>query len=315
MSKLFYALTAFGFTALLAAPASAQTRTWVSGVGDDVNPCSRTAPCKTFAGAISKTATGGEINCLDPGGFGAVTITKSITLYCEGAIGGVLAAGTNGITVNGAGAIVTIFGLDIQGTGALSGINIIQASKVHVKNTRIGGMGTGINFVPTSSAQLIVSDSLIAENGTASGGGINVLPPAGGAANVHLSRVRLEGNFIGVNVNGASSTTGINVNIQDSLITASVNNGISAFSPAGAAPIAMMIAGTLISGNLATGIAANGASASGAGSAIVRVGGSTISANIAGISGLGQGQVRSYGNNQVNGNGGSEVFSGSDLLK
>ena len=67
---------------LLASAAQAQTRTWVSGVGDDVNPCSRTAPCKTFAGAISKTAAGGEINCLDPGGFGAVTITKSITIDC-----------------------------------------------------------------------------------------------------------------------------------------------------------------------------------------------------------------------------------------
>ena len=70
--------------AMTATPASAQaTRTWVSGVGDDVNPCSRTAPCKTFAGAISKTATSGEINCLDPGGFGAVTITKSITIDCH----------------------------------------------------------------------------------------------------------------------------------------------------------------------------------------------------------------------------------------
>ena len=60
------------------------TRTWVSGVGDDANPCSRTAPCKTFAGAISKTAAGGEINVLDPGGFGAVTITKSITISSRG---------------------------------------------------------------------------------------------------------------------------------------------------------------------------------------------------------------------------------------
>jgi hypothetical protein len=66
---------------LYAAPAQAQaTRTWVSGVGDDANPCSRTAPCKTFAGAISKTAPGGEIDALDPGGFGALTITKSITI-------------------------------------------------------------------------------------------------------------------------------------------------------------------------------------------------------------------------------------------
>src|SRR3979490_2576921 len=88
----------------VSAPAHAQaTRTWVSGVGDDLNPCSRTAPCKTFAGAISKTAAAGEINCLDSGGFGSVTITKSITIKCEGVIGGVLAAGTFGVTVNDSG--------------------------------------------------------------------------------------------------------------------------------------------------------------------------------------------------------------------
>ena len=75
-------------------PAQAQaSRTWVSGVGDDANPCSRTAPCKTFAGAISKTAVNGEINCLDPGGFGAVTITKSITIDCHEVFGSILNAG------------------------------------------------------------------------------------------------------------------------------------------------------------------------------------------------------------------------------
>src|SRR5438128_401011 len=86
---------------LLAGTAQAQaTRTWVSGVGDDANPCSRTAPCKTFAGAISKTAAGGEINALDPGGFGAVTITKAITIDGGGGqVAGVLVAGTNGIVV------------------------------------------------------------------------------------------------------------------------------------------------------------------------------------------------------------------------
>src|SRR5215468_6253909 len=85
---------------LASAPAHAQaSRTWVSGVGDDANPCSRTAPCKTFAGAISKTATGGEINCLDPAGFGAVTITKSITIDCHEIFASVLVAGTNGIII------------------------------------------------------------------------------------------------------------------------------------------------------------------------------------------------------------------------
>src|SRR5258707_870933 len=88
-------------TLVFAAMANAQaSRTWVSGVGDDANPCSRTAPCKTFAGAISKTAVGGEIDCLDPGGFGAVTITKSITIDCDAGAGGVLNSGFNGIIIS-----------------------------------------------------------------------------------------------------------------------------------------------------------------------------------------------------------------------
>src|SRR6201991_3337060 len=89
----------FGSASLAHAQA---TRTWVSGVGDDANPCSRTAPCKTFAGAISKTAAGGEINCLDPGGFGTVTITKSMTIDCSATLGSILASGTNGVNINDA---------------------------------------------------------------------------------------------------------------------------------------------------------------------------------------------------------------------
>ena len=90
----------------LALPASAlaqATRTWVSGVGSDANPCSRTAPCLTWAEAISQTAPGGEIDALDSGGFGAVTITKPITLSATGVTAGVLVAGTNGIVINTAG--------------------------------------------------------------------------------------------------------------------------------------------------------------------------------------------------------------------
>src|ERR1700760_352321 len=102
------------------------TRTWVSGVGDDANPCSRTAPCKTFAGAISKTAAFGEINVLDPGGFGAVTITKSISIRSDHIEAGVLVAGTNGIIVNVPNATdrVLLEGLDFEGMG--TGINGVQ---------------------------------------------------------------------------------------------------------------------------------------------------------------------------------------------
>src|SRR5712691_3917741 len=113
----FLATTALvvGFSTVAHAQAS---RTWVSGVGDDVNPCSRTAPCKTFAGAISKTAPSGEINVLDPGGFGAVTITKSITISSERFEAGVLVSGTNGIIVSAANTdVVIIKGLDIEGLG------------------------------------------------------------------------------------------------------------------------------------------------------------------------------------------------------
>src|SRR5262245_7267595 len=114
--KVLFACIALGalFVALHITPAHAQaTRTWVSGVGDDAQPCSRTAPCKTFAGAISKTAPAGEINVLDPVGFGAVTITKSITIRADHVEAGVLVAGTNGIIVNaGVNDIVVLEGLD-----------------------------------------------------------------------------------------------------------------------------------------------------------------------------------------------------------
>ena len=135
---------------LASAPANAQaTRTWVSGVGDDANPCSRTAPCKTFAGAISKTAAAGEINCLDPGGFGALTITKSINIICNGVIGGVLVAGTNGIVVNaGPSGKVILKGLDIDGSGSgLNGIRFVAGSSLVVEDCTIYGMtGWGIQI-------------------------------------------------------------------------------------------------------------------------------------------------------------------------
>ena len=113
------------------------TRTWVSGVGDDVNPCSRTAPCKTFAGAISKTAAGGEINCLDPGGFGAVPITKSMTISCHYTEGGALAGG-NGIAVNMPPPTDVVFlrGLDIFGVnGADPGIRLQSPAAASTSRT------------------------------------------------------------------------------------------------------------------------------------------------------------------------------------
>jgi hypothetical protein len=210
------------------------TRTWVSGVGDDVNPCSRTAPCKTFAGAISKTAAGGAINVLDPGGFGGVTITKALTISSEGFEGGVLVSGTNAIVVNVPNAtdVVVLRGLDIEGLGTgLNGITVIQGGAVQVEKCTINNFTqSGINFAPTvANSQLHVSDTIVRNNGNfaaSTGQGIFVAP--GSLAKATLSRVRLENNVAGLKVQGASNTT-----VVDSVASNNATLGFGGFgSPA-----------------------------------------------------------------------------------
>ena len=134
-------LVALAFATTAAAQA---TRTWVSGVGDDANPCSRTAPCKTFAGAISRTAAGGEINAIDPAGYGAVTITKSITIDGGGTMSSILAAGTNGVIISGTNIVVTLRHLSINGAGTgLIGVNVVEAQHVNIEDCDIFGFGAG----------------------------------------------------------------------------------------------------------------------------------------------------------------------------
>jgi hypothetical protein len=182
------AILAMVFVGVLSAtPAQAQaTRTWVSGVGDDANPCSRTAPCKTFAGAISKTAVAGEINVLDPGGFGGVTITKPITISAEGVEAGVLVSGTNAIIISinpvtHPNADVTLRGLDIEGLGTgLNGITITSTSSPRVTVDRCiihNFTQNGINIAGAAGARVMVKDSIITKTNI----GVN-LNGAGGAA-------------------------------------------------------------------------------------------------------------------------------------
>ena len=162
---LAIAIFVFAFASLAQAQA---TRTWVSGVGDDANPCSRTAPCKTYAGAISKTANNGEISTLDPGGFGAVTITKNLTIDGTNGqgFGSILASGTSGVIINDSATatpntvVVTLRNLSINGasTTAGSGIRFIAGKSLIVENCVISGftgtgtVGRGISVELTSSA-------------------------------------------------------------------------------------------------------------------------------------------------------------------
>jgi hypothetical protein len=235
MRRIALLVSAIGFLIpLAAAPASAQTRTWVSGVGDDLNPCSRTAPCKTFAGAISKTAAAGEINCIDPGGFGAVTITKAITISCEGVTAGVLAsAGGSGIVVN-AGASDTVYlkGLDIEGVGVgFKGINFVAGGSLFVDTCVIRNFGAanglGIAFNPSTSASLTVVNSIVQHNGNgATGGGIQISPTGAGVAKANLNNVTVTKNTVGVAAVGSAATTVLQ--IDNSTISTSVTTGVVA---------------------------------------------------------------------------------------
>jgi Right handed beta helix region len=143
------------------------TRTWVSGVGDDVNPCSRTAPCRTFAGAISKTAAHGEISALDPGGFGAVTITKSITINGVGTLAGILGATVHGVIINAlATDVVVLRDLQINGIGTgLDGIRVLSAgTDVIVDNVIVQGFDKGIHTGPLATGNVTVANSTITDS-------------------------------------------------------------------------------------------------------------------------------------------------------
>jgi parallel beta helix pectate lyase-like protein len=251
-------VVAFIFVVASAVQAQA-TRTWVSGVGDDVNPCSRTAPCKTFAGAISKTAKDGEISVLDPGGYGAVTITKSI--YINGThgagYGSILASLVNGIVINITAATdvrkaVRLRSLDINGASTgINGVSILAANNVWVEDCVIDGFtgdgtnsGIGIRVATAASCNLYVIDSRIHKTVT----GMRVSTTAGFAvANVKDSTFEGNTNGITVNTNGfatiekcrfAANTTngvatlvsGATITIRDSILS---NNGTAINAAAG----------------------------------------------------------------------------------
>jgi hypothetical protein len=220
----------------LASIAQAQTRTWVSGVGDDLNPCSRTAPCKTFAGAISKTADKGEIDCLDPGGFGTVTITKNITIdgTTGAGFGSILASGTNGVNVNDSATatpntiVVTLRNLSINGASTgFDGIRFTSGKQLYVEGCNIFGFrGNGANSdgleIAVNSAAVTFNvdvNNTTFENNT--GDGIRQGVTAG-TLNASYDSVRLIGNAKGLEATGGTA------NISNSVIDNNSTSGLVA---------------------------------------------------------------------------------------
>jgi hypothetical protein len=283
-----YLLLAMAAVALLpcfaTSPAQAQaTRTWVSGVGDDANPCSRTAPCKTFAGAISKTAGGGEINCLDPGGWGAVTITKSIKIDCLQFPGGVLVSGTNGINISTtAGIKVILRGLEIIGIGTgITGVNVLINSEVTLDHVHVTGFtGSCVNVNTAGTTNLFMYDS----NVTQCARGVQLI--SSGTAKGVLHNVGVYGMTVS-GVEAASNGTSILVN--ESTIAGN-GAGTGVLTSAGNGKIT--VSNSTISGWN------GGANAVGSGSTI-RLNNNTVVDNVAFSYGAGSGTLATAGNNRV----------------
>jgi hypothetical protein len=287
------------------------SRTWVSGVGDDANPCSRTAPCKTFAGAISKTAPGGEISALDPGGFGAVTITKSITIDGGGGqVASVLVAGTNGIVVQaGANDVVTLRNIRINGllgstVGAgLNGIRFLSGAALHVEHCTIFGFsqnGIDINVTTGSAARVFVTDTGLHHNA----GGITARNAGAGAVFLALQRATLNQNSsFGLRADGSGAGAVLSA-VSDSLFA---GNGTGLFAqggPASAATI-QLTRSTVVHNT--TGALSNGT----AGPSFIFVSNTLMSGNTTAVSATGTGSLQTYKNNSIDANFAPGAFTGN----
>lgn len=285
---------ALAFPLLVSAQA---TRTWVSGVGDDVNPCSRTAPCKTFAGAISKTATNGEINCLDPAGYGAVTITKSITIDCEDTQGSILASLVNGVILNGANIDVRLRGISINGAG--NGINCIRVLNSGVKLTLDEIVCSGFTQHGVSMETSGGTNKLTVRNSSfrqLAGNGINTFLSGLATANIAIEKSLFSMCNIGVNLGLAS-----NASVMDSTLS---NNTTGAQSSGSTSALALTR--NQITHNT-TGVIAGS-------SANIRIGGNVITGNGTGLSGT---NILTWGGNFVDGNspGGNGTNNGNAAVQ
>jgi len=275
------------------------TRTWVSGVGDDANPCSRTAPCKTFAGAISKTGVGGEIDVLDPGGFGAVTITKSITIDgSEGQVGSILAAGTNGIVVNaGSTATVTLRNLSINGAGGsgspgMNGIRGLAFGTLHIDHCRIFGFSNdGIDIEVGGPAAVDVIDTISQDAAQYA----LYASSASGKVTVTIDRSRFVGSNYGVRASSNSL-----ISVRDSEASENVYGFVA---QGGGGPMALNLVNSTAANNTMAGIWAGGLNSN----STIRMSGVAVFDNGTALQIGVHGVIASFGNNYITGTGAPSV--------
>jgi hypothetical protein len=285
---------------LPAVTAQAQSpRTFVSAAGNDSNPCSFAAPCRHFQAAVNVTSDGGEVDALDPAGYSPITISRGITI--EGQGWSYIAPPTGGaaITVNAVIGKVYIHGVSLNGagiTGNTTGIQFNSGSSLTVRDSVIRNFTqNGINFVPIGSTQVLVSNTLVSDNGA---NGVNISHTVSLSSTLGvLSRVELaNNNFSGLNVSDSATGSGVDITFSDSVST---NNGIgiSASVTGGIGIVNTMVRNSTIANN-----GGNGLQAGGGIGASIRATRSTIAGNGTAWAN-GTGQVTSYADNNIEDNG------------
>jgi len=284
--------------AFQAAPAQAQSRVFVAAQGSDANPCSFALPCRTFQRAHDVVAAGGEIDVLDPAGYGAVTITKAISVQGHG-FAGIAATSGDAVTISAALTDkVSLRGVLIDGVGSGSGGNaiafntglLLNVQDCVIRNFASGSAGHGILFTPNAASRLVVSNTTVADN---AGSGINVAPTGSGTVTVVLDRMQIDSNsHDGVRVFGDDSTGLVKVTLSDSVVTHSGLQGIEASSSTGA-PLNVWVRNSTIAYNTQTGVEANNIKA---GIIVTR---STITGNGIGFAEFGGGAIASFVDNNV----------------
>jgi hypothetical protein len=291
----------------------ANSRTWVSATsGSDSNPCTRASPCLTFAAALAQTEAGGEIDVLDPGDFGSVTITKSVSIYGDapGVAGLIPSPGTSGIVISaGSSDVINLHGLVFDGVNAsgTSGVVFTSGARLSVNQCVLQGFATsGMTLSPgvggANTTLITVQNTTILNNAT----GILIQPTGGIAANVRLRRLHIDHNTgDGLRVDGTGGSGAINVAITDSSANFNAGNGIDAVSGPGNAAVDVMR--VVSAGNGSAGIQSNQA---GGGAASVSVGSSLLRKNAIGIQATGGASLLTYGNNHVTGNASNGSFTG-----
>jgi len=264
------------------ARAAASRRTWVSAVGDDVNPCTRSAPCRTFAGALAQTLAGGEIDVIDNGGYGAVVITKAVTIDGTGTLAGIANPGTNGVTVNAPGAVVTLRGININGDGTgATGVAITAASRVNVEDCVIAGQATGIDANLTAAGTTVSVRNSTIRNNTGDGFAIGTTT---GFTSAYVSASSFDANAgAGVRVKDRAYLTMVRSTVFNG------GTGVLVAAPSNSAQVVLKTAGIYSN---TTGLAAGGAGTT------MYLADCDISANTTGIS-SGGGAVTSAGNNRI----------------